>query len=498
MNLVVKDAFRQIIGRVGSALTGFLVIKIISPYLGVLRYGDYSTLIAYFAIRSALADFGVYVIGLRELGKIKNAQKEQEKLSTYYSKFFSTRIFMIVIVYSISLAVAYMIPAYRENPYLFRGLPLGMLFSACFMIAGILQTPLQLSRKMEQVSIALLVARAMQLWVIWLGVYVLFTDIAFDTISQQSITAFSLIIGSLVVSAVAQWVYVYIQGKKHIPLRWIRDRSFTKQLIFSQRKYGLAYYLSSFHTLIVTILLSIFFATNQWYDYAGIWWLALQLVTILLIIPSALGNSLIHKVSSKTIEQKKQSFGALLELMVWIGCVCIVCFSGFGSFAINFIWWQDYLSAWWTLGSDTLLIFLWIVLTLSFVKQVFNYLFVSTDLQNTLLSINLGWVTVGLIIGVPLVWQYDLIWWLIMQILLEVGFVWWALRIAHTHKVLPYVHSRSIAILLLCCIIGSILLYTSTRHLEPSNWIHVLYWLLLFILIFGVSFSWLRKKMRLL
>ncbi|MDP2669953.1 MAG: hypothetical protein Q8O99_02975 [bacterium] len=57
MNLVIKDAVRQIIGRAVSAIGGFLVVKMITPYLGPLRFGDYSTILKYFAIRSALADF---------------------------------------------------------------------------------------------------------------------------------------------------------------------------------------------------------------------------------------------------------------------------------------------------------------------------------------------------------------------------------------------------------------------------------------------------------
>jgi O-antigen/teichoic acid export membrane protein len=71
VSLVVKDAFWQILGRIASALGGFLVIKLMTPYLGPVRYGDYSTILKYFAIRSALADFGVYVIALRELGRIR-------------------------------------------------------------------------------------------------------------------------------------------------------------------------------------------------------------------------------------------------------------------------------------------------------------------------------------------------------------------------------------------------------------------------------------------
>jgi O-antigen/teichoic acid export membrane protein len=48
-------------------LAGFLVIKIITPYLGPLRYGDYSTILKFFAIWSAFADFGLYVIALKKL-----------------------------------------------------------------------------------------------------------------------------------------------------------------------------------------------------------------------------------------------------------------------------------------------------------------------------------------------------------------------------------------------------------------------------------------------
>ena len=74
-------------------------------------------------------------------------------------------------------------------------------------------------------------------------------------------------------------------------------------------------------------------------------------------------------------------------------------------------------------GSDTLLPWLAIILTLSFVKQIFNYLFVSTHLQNKLLQINLVGVIIGVSIGIPLILRYGLMGGLITQGLLEVLFV---------------------------------------------------------------------------
>jgi hypothetical protein len=89
--------------------------------------------------------------------------EQQEKLSVYYSKFVMSRVVTVAVVYGIALLVALLIPAYHNNPYLLYGLPIGMLFSATFMLAGIVQLPLQLYWKMEQVSIGLTVARVAQL-----------------------------------------------------------------------------------------------------------------------------------------------------------------------------------------------------------------------------------------------------------------------------------------------------------------------------------------------
>ena len=40
---MIKDALRQLFGRIVSALFGFVITKIIASYLGPLRYGDYGT-----------------------------------------------------------------------------------------------------------------------------------------------------------------------------------------------------------------------------------------------------------------------------------------------------------------------------------------------------------------------------------------------------------------------------------------------------------------------
>lgn len=535
MNLVIKDAVWQIIWRVASALFGFIVIKLITPYLWPLRYGDYTTILKYFAIRSALADFWIYVIALKTLGAQKATllrQQEAESdetdgqsletrqsrkldmanqqtdetyetpltdsnravLSDHFSKFFSTRIFMIFVVFTLALLLAYFLPAYTQNPFLVRWLPFWMVFSASFMTAGMLQVPVQLFRKMEQLSIALVLARIGQIWIICVTIYRLYPLTQGD---PASINAFMLILLSVIASGVIQWLYVRWKGKKFLTLRWNFDWNFTKSILWKNRQYGLAYYLSSFHTLIVLILLSWIYPTAQGYTYVGIWALGLSLIEILLVVPSSLGNSLIHKVSSATTALKRTNFWHLCFIVAWIGTTVTILFYLFSTHIINFIWWSEFLTQATQIGSDFLLPRLGIIITLSFIKQVHNYLFVSTGHQNTLLIINLVGVVVWLSLAVPLIMQYGLLGGLVAQGVLEVLFVVGSLVIARRKKVLLFINRKRFATLW-ASILATFLLIPKnifTASVEtPLIWLAqgaVITWIIVLI-----SLPWLKQEAR--
>ena len=467
--LIITDALWQIIGRIISALWWFLVIKMITPYLWPLRFGDYNTILKYFAIWSALADFGLYVVALREIGTLKGSlsttwtsAESDQSISLYYSKFVTSRLFNIVVVYGIALIIAYMIPSYTNNPYLLRWLPIGMLFSASFMLAWIVQLPHQLAWKMQDISIALTIARIAQIGVVWLIV----TRWPTPTFGQvnSSLLPFLLIMCSVLVSGLFQLVYVWYTGRRHIDLQWIWDWSFTRNHIKSNRRYGIAYYLSSFHILIVGLLLSIFFPTIQGFTYVGIWWLSMSLIEILLIIPSSLWNSIIHKIAHYPIAEQLTTFGHLMLLNIWLWGVFFVNFLTFGRQIISLIAGDGYLNT--TLcgdkihcfmGSDVILPFLWWVIMLSFIKQIFNYLFVSTHHQNTLLNINGIGVVVWMSVGYGLIYHYQVRGGVITQTLLEVLFVWGALYTARSKKILPHIHlSRRITVMSIIVLWGMI------------------------------------------
>ncbi len=465
--LVIKDAAWQLIGRIISALFWFLTIKIITPYLWPLQYGDYSTILKYFAIWTALADLWLYVLAVKQLWAIKEWNKDPDHthLKSEYGKFVGTRLIIMSLVYVIAIVVAYLLPAYTSNPYLVWWLPFGLIFSASFMFAGIQQLPLQIFWRMDKLSRSLIVARLSQIAVLIPVVFFIFKGVTFDG-TTMSIVAFCCIMFSVVASSIGQNIQIHISARKLLPLRIHFDWNFTKNIIRRNRQYGVSYYLSSFHTLIVLLFLWRFFPTSWGFGYAGIRALALSLIEILLIIPSSLWNSLLHKISTYSLINKRKSFGNLLLLVFWIWVVIAINFRLFSDWIImlvsdkSFLGSFDTIAQWW---SNQVLPFLGIVLVWSFIKQVYNYLFVAVDKQNVLLPINFVGILVGIPFGVWIIPQYGLLWWVITQLTIELLFMCGAIWVGKRKQVQPifslHIWGKLLLLLLLMWSVGYILLH---------------------------------------
>ena len=496
--LVIKDAAWQLFGRIISALFGFVITKIISSYLGPLRYWDYGTIFRFFAWWTALVDFWLYVIAVKRLWAIKEEKwDDSSELKENYHKFVWTRMFMIIVIYTIAIVTAYLIPAYTSNPFIIRGLPLAMLYSASNMFVGIQQLPLQLFWKMNRLSWSLIVARLSQLAVLLPTVYLIFRNINFESeeISTTAILAFCCVIFSVVASSLWQNVDMHLRSKNLLPFKIDIDLKFIKNIFKENRKYWFSYFFSSFHTLIVLMFLGWFFPTSDGYGYVWYWALALQLLEILLIIPSSLGNSLLHKIPTYSNLDKRKSMWNLLSLVAWIGWIIAIDFRVFNRDIIlfvsskEFLWSRDSLASRW---SNQILPFLGIVLFFSFIKQIFNYLFVSLEKQNVLFKINLTWVIIWVLVALFVIPKWNLLWWVITQVLIETIFMVWAMIVAWKMKVFPKFQKK--AWLQLLGILGIMLI----SGLFINNWLdsHEISWRLFLIIawIYNLIIVWISLK----
>lgn len=71
----------------------------------------------------------------------------------------------------------------------------------------------------------------------------------------------------------------------------------------------------------------------------------MTLVEILLIVPSSLGNSALHKISHKTDSEKRISIGNLLTLIWVVGGLIALNFYWFSPTIIEFVSGTKYLSS---------------------------------------------------------------------------------------------------------------------------------------------------------
>jgi len=481
--LVIKDAAWQLFWRIISAIFGFVITKIISSYLWPLRYGDYWTIFRFFAWWTALVDFGVYVIAVKRLWAIKEEKWwESPELKENYHKFVWTRMFMIIIIYTVAIVTAYLIPAYTSNQFIVRGLPLAMLYSASNMFVWIQQLPLQLFWKMNRLSWSLIIARLSQLAVLLPTVYLIFKWVSFDwdVVNTTTVLAFCCVIFSVVASSIWQNVDVHLRTRNLLPFKIDMDLKFIKNIFKENRRYWFSYFFSSFHTLIVLMFLGWYFPTSSWYEYVWYWALSLSLLEILLIIPSSLWNSLLHKIPTYSTINKRKSMWNLLTLVAWIWWIIAINFWVFNRDVIlfvsskEFIWSRDYLSTWW---SNQILPFLWIVLFFSFIKQIFNYLFVSLEKQNVLFKINLTWVVVWVLTALFVIPKRNLLWWVIVQLLIETIFMVWAMIVAWKMKVFPKFQKNAtiqLLLILLFMLISWIFINSRLDENEIKRWMFLI------------------------
>ena len=516
--LVIKDALWQLFGRIVSALFWFVITKIISSYLWPLRYWDYWTIFRFFARWTALVDFWIYVIAVKRLGQIKNetywdwteipALDPNSELSKTYWKFVWTRVFLIIVIYTIAIVTAYLIPAYTSNPYIIWWLPLAMCYSASNMYAWIQQLPLQIFWKMKRLTWSLIIARLSQLVVLLPVVFYFFSNVDFQNSSENTpimILAFCLVTFSVVASSLGQNVEMHLRTKDLLPLKININIPFIKALLKENWKYGFSYFFSSFHTLLVLMFLWWFFPTAAGFKYAWIWALALSLIEILLIIPSSLWNSLLHKIPHYTDENKKKSLWNLMLLVGWIGALIAINFRVFAEDIIvfvssrSFLWTWGSINNWW---SNQVLPFLWIVLILSFIKQVYNYLFVALEKQNILFGINLVWVLLWAVLGVVIIPKFWLLWWVITQVFIEMMFTFWAVKLAYARNLNPIFQKKPlmqlVVILLIFCIFwyGIHLYLLNARgewltiwSLELSAWVREMIRFFLIALVYNIAIA---------
>lgn len=97
---VFVNTSAQVVGRVITTLIGIATFGILTRYLGVAGYGDYTTVFAYNSLLIILADFGFSLITLKEISLHEGAERKQ-----VFQNALALRLGFGVIVMALMLAI---------------------------------------------------------------------------------------------------------------------------------------------------------------------------------------------------------------------------------------------------------------------------------------------------------------------------------------------------------------------------------------------------------
>lgn len=126
-NKLISNTLIQSLGKIISALIGFLTVFLLTRYLGVDGYGKFTLVFAYLTIFTVLADFGLHLSMIKELATFKG--KKEEIIGTYFTLRFilvilSTILALVCLLftpYSFDLKIAILITSISVNIGLISG-----------------------------------------------------------------------------------------------------------------------------------------------------------------------------------------------------------------------------------------------------------------------------------------------------------------------------------------------------------------------------------------
>ena len=114
---------------------------------------------------------------------------------------------------------------------------------------------------MQHTSISLVIARVGQISLLALILFI-FPHTELNSPTTNNILVFCLILCTVVASGLFQIAWQWRTGRNYLQLKRDIDWNFFLKHIKDNRRYGVGFFMSSFHTLAVGILLSLFYPTT--------------------------------------------------------------------------------------------------------------------------------------------------------------------------------------------------------------------------------------------
>lgn len=401
---VASNTFSQIFAKMLTAFISIFLLWILTNYLSTELFWQYNKVYNYLAFFAFFADLGLYTIAIREISK------DESKASYILWNMLSLRLILWTSVIILAWWIAYMLPWYNSS-LMIISIGIVWIFTLLSLLNSSILSGMQACMKIEFSLISSVVWKLITLGLIALWVYVWYPK----DMGSDMWQSFLWILGAWVVGVFCNLLLNWWYAQKIIVFRFLFDWKYIKYLFRISLPYGIALFLSVVYFKIDIILLSLLEDPQKSDISIALYSLPMKIVEVLMVIGWFFLNSLLPSLSKHFEEKKLYNLQKVLKnafLVLFSFGICVIVFGGlFGKHILSLIAPNEYIYPW-VYEYTSLDVFLIVIFILWFysLALLFNYIFIASKNEKTLLYIN-GWITLFNIIGnIIFIPKYSFLW----------------------------------------------------------------------------------------
>ena len=236
---IAYNVFFNATAKILATVLALVSIGFITRYLGKDGFGDYATVLAFFSFFGSLADLGLYSIATREISRVGADEKK------IMSNVFSLRLTSALIVFVFSPLV-FLLPYSHDLKVGIIIAAASFVFSSAYSVLnGIFQKYLV----MDRVAITELAGKVIQMGII---IFAVKMDLGF-----------SMIILSLLVYMIFNFVVVFFLSRKYIKFKFEIDFDYWKKFVKESLPMGIAVVITFLYFKTDTIMLSMIQSSSE-------------------------------------------------------------------------------------------------------------------------------------------------------------------------------------------------------------------------------------------
>jgi O-antigen/teichoic acid export membrane protein len=365
----------QVAGRAVMAAASIVILKAISGFLSVEGYGMYTGVWEFLAFFGIAADLGLFTIAVREMGK-----GERER-SFIIGNILGIRITLAVIVLTLAVIAAFMIPKYSDT-FMAGGIAIASMAVFLSILHGTVSSVLQVELKMQYATLGLVGGKILSLAWMLLVIYYFF-------VGDPSAEAFYGLILAGVIGNLFAFIFTFSFAVRYAKIRPLFDKAYWKEIMFTSAPYGLALILNMVYFRIDSLMI-LFIKGPQELGFYGP---PMRVLEILSVIPVYFMNSVLP-VLSRAVRDGSEKVQRILKLsfdFLFMAGFPMVAGIFILAYPIIFLITQpEFLSDLdnGIYGSDIALKILVFAMFFAFLNSLFTYSLVAVNKQSHLLWIN--------------------------------------------------------------------------------------------------------------